>query len=426
MKSSAILRRAWGALLLATACVALAPAAAAAQRRDVPDNDPSLCPYCEGDPETMAGAGIVSHGGFEFATHDTAYVDKYLASTDIVWIESEHLEIGFALGPYKVPTNEKKKIRAELEELAELLPNVQPKKIRTLDPWLRSHMFALRAEKAYDRFLEIVQRKDEDFPKGESEWIIGQPYLGMGPYLGQKGKYEVLMLPSEALSVDFLLHEFGVVNKHPQRWNVVERDTLTVVMHAQHATDLRKDPAIHGHMVFNLAHNFLDGYKHYSYDTPVWIHEGLAHYMEREISPEFNSFDASEGGIANMTNKSKWKDEVHALVRKGEAPRLAELLAHRNYANFTLAEHFTTWSMITYLIERHPEGFAKILDDLTALTDEKGLPDGSNLEDHHRDAFKEHLGMSYMEFDQAWREWAMGLEPDPEDTAMPGPNVGGG
>ena len=36
-----------------------------------------------------------------------------------------------------------------------------------------------------------------------------------------------------------------------------------------------------------------------------------------------------------------------------------------------------------------------------------GLPDGSNMPDKHREAFKECIGMGYRQFDAAWREWAL-------------------
>ena len=35
----------------------------------------------------------------------------------------------------------------------------------------------------------------------------------------------------------------------------------------------------------------------------------------------------------------------------------------------------------------------------------EGYPDGSNMEDLHREAFRECLGMGYAQFDIAWAEW---------------------
>jgi glutaredoxin len=387
-------------LVRALAAVALA-STALAQR----PNDPAACPYCKNDPELMEAAGVVSHGGFEFGSTDTAKVDGLLASQDIRWIESAHFEIGFALGGHKVEQDEKEKIRAELGRLQAALPAVDPK-IKVLDPWLRAHLYAQRAEDHWQRMLAILQVKEGDFPDGSRQWNMQGKYMGEGPYLGEKGKYEILILPSEASHSQYLQAHFGLLIKKTQRWNLPEKDTLSVTIHTGQG-NLRKDEALHGHLVFNLTINLLDGYKHYSYDTPIWIREGLAHVCEREISPRFNTFDSSEGGIAEMTRKEKWEPEVRRLVASGKAPRMAELIQIKEYAGLELVHHYTTWSMADFLLKSNPNGFACLQDALHGITNEKGIGDGSNLSDVHRDEFKRCLGFSYADFDRAWAEWVL-------------------
>ncbi len=373
-----------------------------------PGEDPSVDPYTRGEPEWMAAAGIVSYGPFEFSTADTEDVSNQLSFVDLVWMESEHFELGFGLGPYKVKQKEKKKIRAELTRLAEKLPSVDPK-AKVLDPWLRAHLFIQRMEDAYDEFLALARVDDSAFPDGKTPYVLGQakPYMGEGPYLGQKGKFEVLLLPSEAAHVAFLRHYHGLTIKRTQRWNVIERDTLSVTIHTDQGR-LRDDPALHGHVVFNLAHVFLDAYKHYSYDTPLWLHEGLAHYMERRVNPFDNTFDGGEGAIPQMTRKSDWTGEVRKLVSAGKAPRLAEMVRFTNYGEFELEHHYTTWSMVTFLVEQHPDSFARLLATLKGRLTPEGLPDGANLVDVQRDFFRDELGMSFAQFDAAWAAWVLG------------------
>ena len=361
------------------------------------------CPWCHDDPELMAAAGLVSHGGFEFGTTDTEAVDRLMATSDILWLESEHFELGFALGPHKVRQEEKKKVRAELTRLAEVLPDVKPR-TKVLDPWLRTHLYAQRLEDLYTRFQELMQVTDEDFPAAGTRWNRRGKYMGEGPYLGQKAKYEVLILPSEAALVTYLKEQFGLLIKMSQRWNVIDRGALTLTIHTQQG-NLKNDEALHGHLAFNQTINLLDGYKHYSYDTPIWIREGLGHFVEREINPRFNTFDSSEGAVADMTRKEKWAPEAKKLVTQKKAPRMAELVNLKAYAELTLDHHFTTWSMVSFLIETDPDGFACLNDALHGAVNARGVPDGSNLDDLHRQAFKDCLGMGYAQFDLAWAEW---------------------
>jgi hypothetical protein len=257
----------------------LAPAASA-QR----PNDPTLCPWCKGDAETMKKAGIVSHGDFAFGKEEkTLKIDAVLGTCSIKWIETKHFELGFALGPQKVKQEEKEKIRAELTKLQLVLPSVDPK-IKILDPWLRAHLFAQRCEEVYARMCEILAVKDDQFPQPNYVFDGTTPYMGTGPHLGQSGKYEVLIVPAEANLMQYLQNQFGLLTKKTQRWNYNAADTLSVTIHC---TDegLREDEGLHGHLGFNLAINLFDGFKHYSYDTPIWLREGLAHVIEREIGP---------------------------------------------------------------------------------------------------------------------------------------------
>jgi len=374
--------------------------------KDKPRNDPSQCPYCLGEEELMRASGVLSHGGFEFAMKDTAGVDEFLPTSDIRWVETAHFELGMAMGPMKVGQKDKKKVRAELERLATMLPDTVSTKSKILDPWLRAHLYALRVEDIYAQMQSILQVDDSMFPDGKSKWKMDTKYMGEGPHLGQIGKYEVLLLQSEGSSSDFLQEEFGLVVKRSQRFNVIPRDTLILVAHTQQ-DGLRNDGAMHGHVAFNLAHMCLDGYKHYSYDIPVWIREGVAHWVERSISPLFNSFDASEGSGGAMTRKTDWGPPVRKLASSDDSPGMARLMRMRSFAEFTLDTHYVTWSMIDFLLAEHPDFLATLLDRIKGLTNAQGLPDPGRLEDVHRDAFKEVLGLDYRAFDQAWAEWVL-------------------
>ncbi len=256
----------------------LTPNVAPGQSQGKNVDDPANCPWCHNDPELLKKAGLVNHGPFEYGKWDVAKVHEIIPEVDIRWIETEHFRIGFGLGTQKVKLEEKKKILAELLRLKEFFPDIKPE-IQILDPWMRTHIYAQRCEDIYKRFIDIAHLGDRKF-KG-SEGGQGAGYMGEGPFLGMKQKYEVLVLPNEAAHLAFLMAEAGLPIRKSQRWHFIERCCISIICHAQQGR-LRTDQALHGHIAFNLAHNLLDGMNHYSYDTPVWYHEGLAHFMERE------------------------------------------------------------------------------------------------------------------------------------------------
>ena len=394
----------------ALVCVLAFASPAAAQRRskDLPKNDPTNDPYTEGDPEVWKEIGIVSMGGFAFGESDTKTIDAQLPTCEILWLETAHFKIGFALGSYKVPQKEKDKILGELTLLSETLPNLKPKQ-KTLDPWLRLHLYGQRAEQLYQRFLDLVQVDDSVFPDGTTSWDTTGTYWGEGPYLGEKSKYEILILPSEAAHLTYLGDNFGLGNKRTQRWNIVSRQAITVTFHEKQGS-LKTDTAMHAHLAFNLGHNFLDGFKFYAYDSPIWLREGLGHFFEREISPKYNTFDGDEGSVPEMSKKSDWQSAVVKLVRTGKAPRMAEMIRFNNYGELELDHHFTTWSMVQFLATAHPDKFAELIKGLKGITDEEGYSDGSDLPGKQRDLFKDLFGWSFAQFDEAWAAWVLEAE----------------
>jgi hypothetical protein len=374
-------------------------------------NAPETCEYFYGKPAAKLGtpqalmeaAGIRSLGGFEFATGDTRSIDALLPTATILWVETAHFELGFGLGEYKVQLKDKKKLVPELERLRAKLPTVDPG-VKKLDTWLRALLFAQRLEELYARLQRLLQVTDADFPLGDKPWDMQVEFWGMGPYLGQKGKYEVLILSGEENSLRFLQELFGLVVRRSQRWNVLDRDSLIAVINDADE-GLLKDAAMHCHVVYNMTINLIDGYKHYSFELPYWLRAGLAHLMEREVWPEFNTFDISEGGEEIETYESEWLKTMRKVIAEGEQSSLARLSSRESYSDLTFVDHLTSWSMIQYLAYIHPDALAKILGRLAGLVNAEGYPDGSDLPEHQREGFREFLGMSYPLFDEAWRLW---------------------
>ncbi|MEM8711211.1 MAG: hypothetical protein AAGG01_09675 [Planctomycetota bacterium] len=374
-----------------------------------PLGDPANDPYTTGgDPELMAAAGIVSMGGFEFgpAPDTTVETNDQLGFLDIRWIETAHFEIGVALPQVKVTTSEKDKVRAELTELREIFGDVVDPRARVLDPWIRAHLYARRVEAHYADIQAMLGVTDESFAKNKPQWDMQDKYMGTGPYLGQIGKYEILILPGEGAAKTYLRERLGLTTKLTQRWNIIPRDTQTVIVHTEQGK-LRVDEALHGHLLFNLTHNLLNGYKHYSYDMPVWITEGAAHYYERLMNPKFNTFDAAEGAAPEKSSKSDWRPIVLKLINGKKAPSFASLINMRNFGELNTNDHFATWSIFDFLVQKHPEFLVAYFDELAGLKNAEGYDDHAALPDKQRAVFKNVLNMNYRSFEEAWKAWVL-------------------
>ena len=378
-------------------------------------------PYTKNDPEALAKLGYVSYGPFDFAgvagkPVQTTQIDDALEHTEILWIETKHFRLGCNLPAYTVPMDPETrgKIRKELEQLQLKLPSVNPK-ARSLDPWLRAHMSAQRLENLYAEVMTLFGVKDEDFPADQSK-VIRSPtarYMGMGPYLGMREKYTVLLFDKLGPFRQYLKDFVGRDQKFPQRWHFPELSTLLFAVATEcDEGHLKHDTAMHCALAFNVGQNLLDGFRYYSYDLPVWIREGFGHWMLRRVDPKWNQFDQNEGSVSDMKTTWRWEPYVRNLVTtNGKFAPFPEVFAWRDFGNITFNEHVTIWSRIDWLMTLGPEKWQKFLFAIKGRVDEQWFPDQKDLVGATREALQQAYGMSVLDFDRRWAEWVKATYP---------------
>lgn len=392
------------ALSLAAACCLAASATAQRGAQD---------PYTRGDPGALRRAGYVSFGPFPFGLRGAEPVTsrdvEERLGIRILWVETAHFRIGSSLAAWRVPGDRHttRKIRGELSRLAKRLPRVRPR-ARTLDPWLRLHLLAMRLEEFYARVQHLLMVKDADFPRDESELLIGErPYMGQGPYLGQKGKYLVLVLQRASTLETYLRDFLGRRSRLGHRFHFASILTLLYVVAAESdGGRLRHDTALHANLVFNVGHNLIDGYKGYGYDLPVWITAGLAHWFEGRVSPRFHTFDENEGSLADKRATPDWDREARRLLAAGKGTPFAEVFGWRDYGRISFVDHVLLWSRWEFLMSKGREPFARFLGAIKGRVDPRTWePDPRDLPDVVRRALREAYDLSPLTFDDAWRAW---------------------
>lgn len=382
---------------LALAAALLAAAPVAAQSRHKPE-----CTVCRDDAELLARNGI-GHGPFPFGRTSTEAIEREFLWRP-VWIETEHVRIGAELETWKVPEEERKAYRAELEQLALKWPEIDPKKT-TLDPWLRAHLLADRVQRFTAQFLALVGARDEDFLDPERNRM-----RAVGRHFGEQEKYEVMLFRARSLYQEYMRRTWALPYVKPQRWNNVDRDCMWFGM-SQEAEHVRHDQHVHNFVRHNLAHNFLDGYLHYSYDLPVWLTEGFAHWAEQTNDPRFNMFDTVEGSFHEAKAVSDWGAEVRKIVAGGEAVPFSQLLRWLSFAELTFPSHLVCWSKFDFLVRHDPAKLGALITALKSRRNAEGLPDGSHLDDAQRDGFRDLYGWTLQQAEDRWKEWVLATYP---------------
>ncbi|MBL8748242.1 MAG: hypothetical protein JNK78_03715 [Planctomycetes bacterium] len=379
-------------------------------------------PYTKNKPEALEKAGYVSFGPFPFGGIAdkpvlTSDVDAAIDYIQILWIETKHFRIGTNLPAWNVPPGEletRNKIRAELEELALKLPDINPK-TRVLDPWLRAHLTAHRMEKLYTETQELWGVKDEDFPT-DSTKVYPRPgarYMGYGPYLGMKDKFLMVVFEKLGPFQAYMKKYLGRDSKHAQRWHFKELSSLLLAIATENDDFPRKhDTALHCSLVFNISQNLLDSFRYYNYDLPVWIREAYAHWHERRVSILYSDFDQNEGSIADMKNVAKWDVYCRGMIANpSKFATFAEVFQWRDFGNITFNDHVAIWSRMDWLMSQGPEKWRKFLFAIKGRVDEKWGPDQRDIVGACRTALQEAYGVSVLDFDTKWMEWVKATYP---------------
>lgn len=365
-------------------------------------NSPAICPWCKNEPELMTKSGVVSHGPIPIGKADSKALAQAFPGPDWIFAETAHLRWAFALGHENIENEDQQRVLAELDRMRAIFPKI-PEKLKRLDPWLRLHMLVLRGEDFYARFQKLLGVTDADFP---AERTAAGPFMGAGRYLGEKDKFEIVVHATRAAHREHALEITGAAINDAVRWHFPELHKLIVVLPAEDA-DLRRDRWLFPYVVHNLSHTFFSAYKHFSYDPPLWIDEGLALALEKEIEPRSTTNDGDEGTFREAKGPADWAAAAKKLILSTKARPLATLMHVQDFGSLDHDATLTVCSMARFLIAEHPEALGRFLGGIKGQLDERGVPSGRDLPGLQRGLLKEIWGWTPSAFDEAWKIWAV-------------------
>lgn len=324
-------------------------------------------PYTRNDPEQLAKLGYASMGPFAWGQgYGTDHIRQAVGAPGMLWVETAHFKLGMDLPRSLVPGESRwrRPFTEELGRLKKRLPRVVARN-RKLSRWLRLHLYAQRMEELYAEFSKRLGVTDRDFPSLDGSETPGK-FMGSGPYLGQRGKYCVLMFQSRA-SLERYLKQFPKIDGggNPTRHTVAGGHSLAFAT----ATEcfegrLVDDRSMHSHVVGHVVEMLADGYKSRFGPLPVWFVKGLSHWFRRRIEPRINLIREDQDWD-NMGHRSwDWSTRVYGRVRHDYFPTAVALCDQRSASKWGLQEHMMCWSRVDFLMQRHPKGLRRFLDFL--------------------------------------------------------------
>jgi len=380
------------------------------------------------------------HGKFPFLSTDNHEIAAFIDDRQLYWIETKHFRIGCDLKKWKIPLADKEAYFDELTLLAEKFPAINPKKTKTLDRWLRLHLFAERMENFYQRFLETMGFTDDDFKKLPEESLfktcittpdffelLKEQYLadgpwpkrfpqnvGLGQYLGEPYRFEILMLQEGADFRAIKDHYLGYKNDFPQRYHVrfscadgrTPSRSLWFGISATGGDDpIKHDQHMHNALLNNVGSNLLNAFMLYRIDLPSWLDAGWGHLQCRDNSIKYNFFTLGEGQKSVAKDATKWAPIVRKLVLKGKATTFAELGRATQFSDLSFDDHLVSWSKVQFLVQYSEGNFS---DYVLAL---KLDPSQSGNLKVQRSAMKKTYGWSMLQAEEEWKSWVLETYP---------------
>ena len=352
-------------------------------------------PYTEGDEEIVEKLGYVNVGDFAwYKSHRTKDIKELLGGTDFLWVETAHFKIGSSLGTYRIPADKEEKdlIKDDLARLKKRFGRVKFPR-HELDPWLRLHLYAMRAEEIYAQFFEDFRLQASDYPE-------------KAPYLGLPGKPLILLCERKAELVRY------TETMYQQKYERVFRTgTYKECMFFGASTEgLREswsnpedqpfESMLYCQMAASLAHNFVDGYGGHLYKAPRWLGNVLGHVYVRRINPRWVTAYGYTGADTRTEDSWKWRPDVLKMVKNDYFVSTRKMFTWQKYEDMNKRDHMIAWSKLDYLLTQMKGDPKAFLEGM--VVPEKGKEGVEELESRQVAALQAGYGVSPEELDESW------------------------
>ncbi|MBC8406258.1 MAG: hypothetical protein H8E15_13620 [Planctomycetes bacterium] len=360
------------------------------------------------DPRPFSEAGIVSQEVQAVGDPALRVFAESFPGKEWLYLETDHCRFASSLGELSLGKKDRKRLAPELDLLRLYFPKLPllPKKL-TAEQYL--FLMGMRMEKLYRDVQKVLQVSDADFPASRAAQRGEGAYMGDGPYLGEREKFDFILHREMRTHEEFALEQRGVNVKDSARWHNRAPSKMILSMPC-HDSDLSKDQWLWPHLAHNATHMMLDGYKFFAYDIPLWLTEGFALYFEKQIEPDSWTREGGEGVFFERERSKDWAGDVRKLGQKQKHAKVTKLMHAKGPADLDRDAHLTIWSMTNFLIEKYPDQYAQLLGTLKAQLDEQGYPTGRGMLDLQRKQFKEIWDWTPMQLEEKWLLWVTGKD----------------
>lgn len=360
------------------------------------------CPYTKGERELEQKLGYERFGFITWRKgEDSTTIQETMGAIPMLWVETPHFRIGSSLGTFKLDNDreQRTRLKGEFSRLKGKLGKLRAPK-KSLDPYLRLHLYAQRAEELYAQFMEDFQIDPEGLPAN-------------APHLGHRNKFLLLLCQRKSEYGRYLksYEQIEAPFSYRTGWH---SDGMIVALSQESVSepfedkDLPFDVMLHCLLANTLASSFVDGFEQNLFKAPPWVTYGLAHVYSKRVDPHWTYFDARRESQINYADAWNWEPRVRNLVQNEFFTTTEKMLGWTTYADLGARDHMIAWSKMQYLVEVAEGDRQKFLSLACRPLSSTELGDSEPNKEpalRQRRALQEAFGLTPEELDEAWGSW---------------------
>ncbi len=356
-------------------------------------------PYTGNDPEKLKKLGYVQVGSFGWANGErTENVKETMGGLDFLWVETEHFRIGSSLGTYKLPNDrpERDRLKEEFKALKKKLKRFKAPK-KKLDPWIRLHLYAQRAETLYAQYVkdfgleEMAQDKEN-------------------PYLGNPKKFLLLICERKSELGRYLRvyekaeNEYSFGTGKPNDGMIFALNMEVIKEAYKDHPDEPLDSILNARIHAGLARSFANGHRQKLFACPRWLSYAIAHKYARSVDPRYGP--AGPGAQRADDKHWKWNERVASLADNDFFASTEDIFGWTFDSEMNERDHMVVHSKLEWLMTKAKGDLTTFYSDV--VTAIPGMTAGSTEELQKRQtlALAANFDLDPAEFDKKWKKWA--------------------
>ncbi|MEM8712975.1 MAG: hypothetical protein AAGG01_18645, partial [Planctomycetota bacterium] len=328
----------------------------------------------------------------------TEDVQATMGGLDFLWVETEHFRIGSSLGTYKIPNDrdEKARLKSEFKELKKRLGRFKAPK-KALDPWIRLHLYAMRAEKLYAQYVNdfgLQAMADET----------------EGPYLGHPKKFLLLMCQRRSELGRYLRvywkaeNEFSFGAGKPDQGMFFGINAEIIEQSIEQPIDEPFDTMLHCRIAAGLTRNFVNGHRQKLFNAPIWLAYAVAHRYARGVDPRW--VPAGPGSRNANKDHFEWNKRVSKLADNNFFASMNDMFGWTPDQAMNDRDHMVAWSKLCYLLDELKGDAGAFLTDVVKPIPGMTANSVEELQKRQLLALASQFDLAPSEFDEKWRKWA--------------------